>query len=421
MHKTSRQKVELSPFVQKAKRYTTIILFSIIAMLFLPWEQTTKGDGKLIAYEPTQRDYMIQAPISGYVKEYHVAEDAYVKKGELLFEMLDLDAEYLNKLKDIGSDIDAQYENMQATLRKTQEQKENMLLNLETSKEIHDRKIAQREHALEALELQKKTQENNYKIAQTNYTRIKLLYKDGIESQRSYELAQNSAIQTANAVETLAVNIEREKKSLSIQKREKERFVKEQENSIKAVENRVLEYESRVKTLEQQKKHASINIARTSTSKVFATKDGYPLRILQNDKDAYIKQGEPIIHYAPKVTKRALLMKVRRVDMPLIKKGLKVRVQFYGWPAMQVSGWPKITYGTFGGIIDKIDPIAHEKGLFYAYVVEDPKEPWPDGDVLKVGTRANGWVRLSTVSILYEIWRMHNALPSNIVASTEEP
>lgn len=419
MYKTSIQKVELAPFVQKGKRYTTYIVLAVIAMLFLPWEQTTKGSGSLIAYDPTQRDYSILAPISGFVKEYHVTEDVYVKKGDLLFEMLDLDAEYLTKLKDIESNINVQYENIGITLQKTKEQKSNILANLKTSKQIHNRKIAQREDALKALRLQKQTEQNNYKVATTNHTRIQLLYTEGIESKRSYEVAENTYIRTGAVLETIAINIQREKKSLAIQKREKERFVKEQENRIKTVENTILGYENKLKNLEQQIKHASINVARNTTAKVYATKDGYPVRILKNDKDHYIKKGEPIIHYAPKVTQKSVLLKVHEIDMPLMKKGLKVRVQFSGWPAMQVSGWPKITYGTFGGIVDKIDPIAYEDGVFYAYVVEDPKEPWPKNNVLKIGTRANAWVRLSTVTIFYEIWRRHSALPPRIVTSTE--
>jgi len=98
--------------------------------------------------------------------------------------------------------------------------------------------------------------------------------------------------------------------------------------------------------------------------------------------------------------------------MPLIKEGLKVRIMFYGWPALQVPGWPSIKYGTFGGIIKKVDPISHEKGLYYAYISEDPDEDsWPSSDVLRPGTQATGWVRLNTVPIWYQMWRLMNALP----------
>jgi len=421
MHRNSLEKTELSPFAYKAKRITTVIIFAVLGLLFLPWEQTTKGDGRLIAYEPTERDYQLLAPISGFVKAYHITEDSFVKKGDLLLEMVDLDAEYLNKLKAIANDIDAQHENMQATLKKAQEQKLNIIANLQTSKQIYDRKIAQSEDAIKALRLQQLQEQNNYKVATANYERLKLLFEEGIESKRSYEVAENAYLKASTVLETIEVTIQREQKSLAILQREKERFIKEQDNAIKSIENTILGYQSTLKSLEQQKKQASVKVSRNTTAKVYATKDGYPLRILKNDKDAYIKQGEPLVHFSPKVTKRAVLLKIRRIDMPLVKKGLKVRVQFYGWPAMQVSGWPKITYGTFGGIIDKIDPIAYEKGVFYAYVTEDPQEPWPADDVLKVGTRANGWVRLSTVTILYEIWRMHNALPSNMVTTTEAP
>ena len=59
----------------------------------------------------------------------------------------------------------------------------------------------------------------------------------------------------------------------------------------------------------------------------------------------------------------------------------------------------------------KIDSISYDKGFFYAYVVEDPNEPWPKGDLLKVGTQTTAWVRLETVPIWYQLWRTINGLP----------
>ena len=97
--------------------------------------------------------------------------------------------------------------------------------------------------------------------------------------------------------------------------------------------------------------------------------------------------------------------------MPWIKEGLPVRIMFYGWSALQISGWPKIHYGSFGGIIKKVEQVSHEKGFYYAHVVEDPAEPWPNGNELRIGTQSSAWVRLSTVPIWYAIWRSLNALP----------
>jgi len=106
--------------------------------------------------------------------------------------------------------------------------------------------------------------------------------------------------------------------------------------------------------------------------------------------------------------------------MPLLQEGLRVRMMFYGWPALQISGWPAIRFGTFGGIIKKVDPVSYEEGFYYAYITEDPDEPWPSGEKLRLGTQATVWVALETVPVWYQLWRQMNALPPKM-ATPEGP
>jgi hypothetical protein len=158
-----------------------------------------------------------------------------------------------------------------------------------------------------------------------------------------------------------------------------------------------------------------MTISRYETAEVYAQKDGYIVRLYESDRNKLLKEGEHVIYFAPVVSEKTLLLKVSDFNMPLIKEGLPVRLMFYGWPAMQISGWPAIKFGTFGGKIKKIDSVSYDKGFFYAYVVEDPNEPWPKGDVLKVGTQTTAWVRLETVPIWYQIWRTINGLPPRML------
>lgn len=410
------KKTELPAFVQKGRVITSIVVLIVLTILFLPWEQTTNGTGTLIAYEPTEREYDVLAPISGFVKKYYVEENKFVKKGDPLFDMIDLDEEYLVKIESVISDIKAQYKNVEDTLNLSNERKKNLEANLRTGLDIHDKKIIQSQESLKILQGKKISQENNYETATSNYERIKSLYLEGIESKRSYELAKNEYIKEGVALDNVIIDIEIKSNNLDISKKEKERFLKEEQNSIKLLENSILADKNKLKYFEQEIKKTSIDFSRNSTSKVLASKDGYPLRILKNDNNLYIKKGEPIVQFAPKPTKTSLLLSIKHLDIPLIKKGLPVRVQFYGWPSFHVSGWPKIKFGTFGGVVDKVDSIAQKDGTFYAYIVEDPsEEPWPDTEILKVGTQATGWVRLSTVFIWYEIWRKRSAQPPIMV------
>jgi len=276
---------------------------------------------------------------------------------------------------------------------------------------VYMQKFSQTKDKIRSLQLKKIALGKNYEIEKLNFKRHAQLYKDGIESKRAYDSVENIYIKVKAELDKTVIDIEVEKKNIDIIKKEKEKFLKDTQNKIKSLEGAILTSHNKITSIEQDLHKQSMNISRYESSKVYAQKDGYIVRLFENDQNKLLKKGDQVVYFAPKVSKKTLLLKVSDFNMPLIKEGLPVRLMFYGWPAMQISGWPKIKYGTFSGVIEKIDSISYEKGFFYAYVLEDPNEPWPKGDVLKVGTQTTAWVRLETVSIWYQIWRTVNGLP----------
>ena len=116
-------------------------------------------------------------------------------------------------------------------------------------------------------------------------------------------------------------------------------------------------------------------------------------------------------------------MKVSGNDMPLLKEGDRVRLQFKGWPAVQFVGWPSVAVGTFGGKINRVLPTDDGMGNFRVVVTPDNhftrENGWPDDRYLRQGVRANGWVLLKQVPLGYEIWRQLNGFPP--VVANDEP
>jgi hypothetical protein len=109
---------------------------------------------------------------------------------------------------------------------------------------------------------------------------------------------------------------------------------------------------------------------------------------------------------------------VKPIDVPLIKVGRKVRIQFEGWPALVFSGWPDVGFGTFGGRVAVIDNI-DSAGKYRILVVPDPDAtPWPEA--IRVGSGAYGWAMLNDVPIWYELWRQLNAFPPDYVGQGTE-
>jgi len=91
--------------VQPRTRYRLFFSFfgatsiGVLAMLaFLPWQQTSVGAGRVVAFSPVDRQQEINSPIEGRVQKWHVSEGSKVAAGQLIVELADNDPEILERL-----------------------------------------------------------------------------------------------------------------------------------------------------------------------------------------------------------------------------------------------------------------------------------------------------------------------------------
>ncbi len=123
-----------------------------------------------------------------------------------------------------------------------------------------------------------------------------------------------------------------------------------------------------------------------------------------------VKEGDMMVEIVPNQIQYAVELFVKPMDLPLISIGQKVRFVFDGFPVIVFSGWPKSSYGTFGGKVAAVETSVSNNGNFRVLVVEDPADkPWPAQ--LRMGGGANGIALLKDVRIYYEIWRTINGFP----------
>lgn len=176
---------------------------------------------------------------------------------------------------------------------------------------------------------------------------------------------------------------------------------------------RVEEARSRVADAAAEMNRLSIGLSRQSAQIVRAPRDGVILRVNAGDAATFVNAGQVVATFVPDNVLRAVEIFIDGRDVPLVKTGDKVRLQFEGWPAVQFSGWPSVAVGTFGGEVTAIDPSADAAGRFRLLVVEDKTDPhpWPDERFIRFGAKARGWVLLERVSVGYELWRQLNNFP----------
>lgn len=155
-----------------------------------------------------------------------------------------------------------------------------------------------------------------------------------------------------------------------------------------------------------------VKVSRLSSQTKIAPRNGTITRLKASGQATFIKFGDTLATFIPAEIDRAVVVRVSGLNAPLIQKGQKVRLQFDGWPVLQFSGWPSASLGTFGGIVNFIEPVAVENGRFNVWIVQDPEDaPWPKGGFVSLGSQVRAWVLLNEVSLGYEIWRQLNNFP----------
>ena len=84
------QLVQSSRFAQWVARWLVVVMvLSIIGMATLPWQQTSRGTGQVVAYAPQERQQTVQSQIKGIVTRVTpgLVEGSEVKKGDPILEI----------------------------------------------------------------------------------------------------------------------------------------------------------------------------------------------------------------------------------------------------------------------------------------------------------------------------------------------
>lgn len=165
--KTPDEMLELHDLPDVAKMLTRLViiffLFMTIFFIAIPWQQTATGSGKVFAYNPQDRVQNIHATVSGRIKKWFVREGSFVKKGDPIIEITDIDPNYLERLKVQSAAVKSQYDAAMAVVRTAKydydRQKDLYAKGISSRKDMEQAIIAYRNsEALEAQALSNYTQ-----------------------------------------------------------------------------------------------------------------------------------------------------------------------------------------------------------------------------------------------------------------------
>lgn len=134
----SVQMTEVPPVLKTiARNLMSFLAFWALALLFVPWQQTSLGFGRVLAYSPTERQQSVDAPVEGRLVKWFVQEGSIVAKGDPIVEITDNDPEILNRLKAERAAVESRLEAARISLSMAK-------INLDRQKSLFDQGLSSR-------------------------------------------------------------------------------------------------------------------------------------------------------------------------------------------------------------------------------------------------------------------------------------
>ena len=371
-----------------------------LSLVIVPWQQSVRGSGRVIAFTPLDRRANIEAPVEGRVRRLNVVENQSVRQGDVIAEIQDNDP---NLLLNLRLQHDA------AVARKAAAAQRIIDLDLQ----IESQELA-KPQAVDAAQQRVNAEQFVVETNEINARRMEQLLSTGDISRRDWEL-------TKLALDSARANLAAAKAVL-------ERTARDYDATISSTKASRGLAEADLASATRDIAAVDIQISKSEQQVVLAPRDGIVLNVAATE-GAYLKPGSPICVLIPQTEERFVEAWIDGMDMPLIAPrgseagsgvGSRVRLQFEGWPAVQFVGWPSVAVGTFGGEVISIDAVDDGAGRFRIVIRPDPADaPWPDTQYLRQGVRVKAWVLLRTVPLWQEVWRQLNGFPP--VVAPKEP
>lgn len=392
-----------------------------LIILFLPWTQNISGTGAVTTLKPDQRPQTIHSAIAGRIEKWYVKEGDFVQKGDTILFISETKEEYLdpNLIENTKSQLKAKEMAQQSYGGKVS----SLSAQIEAIENERVLKIQQAKNKVRQSILKVKSDsmdlvavKTQIKIVTTQFNRSVNLNKEGLKPMTDVEekrlklqemeakiiTQENKLITSENELINAKVEINR------IIAEYNDKLSKTKSDQFTALSSQ-FDTEAQVNKLKNQYNNYKI---RNGMYYIKAPQSGRVNKTMQSGIGETIKEGTQIVSIMPSKYDVAVETFVSPTDLPLIHKGEKVRIWFDGWPTIVFSGWPNMSYGTFGGKIVAVENFISPNGKFRVLIAPDEsEEAWPKQ--VSVGSGAQTLALLDNVPIWFEIWRTLNGFPPN--------
>ena len=422
----SGKRVSLNRYYVHVNRFLFAFALILLIVLFLPWTQNISGKGQVTTLKPDQRPQTIQSQIPGRIEEWYVREGDFVSKGDTILRISEVKSEYFDGqlLERTNEQIDAKSSSVVAYSGKIDALKDQVRA-LEREKVIKlqqaENKIRQAALKVKSDSIDLEASKTNFAIAQKQYERASMLEKEGLKAVRDVEEKRLKLQETEAKLisqenkylgsQNEALNVQVEVSRIETTYDEK---ISKTKGDMFTAQSDQYDTEAQVSKLENAYSNYEI---RNNLLFILAPQDGYINKAIRAGIGETFKEGEQLVGIMPANYELAVETFVRPLDLPLIHLNEKVRIQFDGWPAFVFSGWPNVSYGTYGARVVAVENFISDNGMYRVLLAPDPDDhTWPVA--IRVGSGARTMALLQDVPIWYELWRQLNGFPTDYYTPT---
>lgn len=418
------QLVQSSAWVRRLARILTwALLASILMMSLLPWQQTSRGQGRVIAFVPQERLQTVLSPVEGIVENITtgLVEGSRVKQGDVI---LALEPSVAN----LRSQLDGQLANLKEKLNRTIEKTSVYEEQIKGYEEARDSAVSAADEMVKSAQSELESEqklvagyEAKQRQAELNYERQVRLYRAGAISRKELEKLEKDFEVAKSELKSALDKVESAKQKVESKKFEREEKLSSAQTRVEEAKAKKQEALGEQQNTQKEISEISVKIGELERQVIMAPRDGTLFRMPLFERGQAVKAGDPLFTIVPDTDQSAVELWINGNDVPLVRPGDHVRLQFEGWPAIQVAGWPSVAVGTFGGEVFAVDSTDDGTGMFRIQVqpsTEVGSQQWPE---LRQGVRVNGWVMLRQVRLGWEIWRQLNGFPASIANPENEP
>lgn len=412
----------------RVKKWFFATFIFLLVLLFIPWTQNIRTTGYVTTLRQEQRPQEINNIIPGRVIQWFVKEGDFVKKGDTIVQLAEIKDAYLDPslLKRTEQQLQGKqnaisYYNNKVTAT------EQQIKALENERDIKlksiEQKITQVKRKIQSDSAELAAASNEMQVSIRQMEGAAKMYDAGVIPLTEYERRKVN-FQNVQAKQLKAQNnFNNSKQDLLITQLDLNGAVQDYAEKISKAQGDKFQSLSQIGSGQADVAKLEVDYSnykiRSGQYWVLAPQDGQVIKAKKAGINEIVKEGDMIVEIVPDNIEFATEIWVRPMDLQLINIGQKIRFMFDGYPAIVFSGWPKASYGTFGGKVVAIETNKSNNGKFRVLVAEDKNDrPWPKE--MKLGTGAAGFALLKNIPVWYELWRNINGFPPDFYKETDK-